>query len=153
MSSSVILDTAPQTTRKSQVKLEVHASHLLLLRSSCARVSSGGVPSLAPLAVPSSPNTAADIIVVDFLIRGLQMVGKPRKRLAISAEVGGTQRREAASKKEKMSAMYGRTAGSPSQHFSASIQTSSDRPKISRFGGRVGRSPAETSPGTRREGT
>jgi len=102
----------------------------------------------SPLPVRSSPRTASDIVEVDSVIGNFLAVGRSSPRLAIASGVEGAQREEAASKIDKTSAMCGRTLGSLSQHFSASAQTSSERPRISRFGGREGRSPDKTSKGT-----
>ena len=77
------------------------------------------------------------------------MIGQSRPRFAIASEVGETHWREAASKEDKMSSICGRAVGTPSQQFIVSNQISSERPRISRFGGREGRSPRETRPGTR----
>ena len=74
------------------------------------------------------------------------MVGRSRPRFAIASEVGRTRRLEAASKKGRMSVISGRTVGSLSQQSVVSSQISSERPRISRFGGREGRSPLRTRP-------
>ena len=77
------------------------------------------------------------------------MAERPRPRFTIASEVGETQRQEAASKEDKMSVICGRAVGSPSQQFVVSSHISSDRPRSLLFGGREGRSPRETRPGTR----
>ena len=113
-----------------------------------------GTMPRSPLPVPSLLRMASDAVKVVSLVGDSWMViGQSRLRFAIASEVEGAQWQEAASKKNKISVICGRTVGSASQHFSASIQTSSERPRISRFGGRGGRWPAKTNPGTRREGT
>ena len=97
------------------------------------------------------PVTDEAVKVVSVVEDSWTVIKWSKSRFAIAFEVEEAQRQEAASKKGKTSAMFGRTVESPSQHFSTSIQTSSERPRISRFTGREGRWPAKTSPGTRRE--
>ena len=83
-------------------------------------------------------------------VGGLRTVTeRSRPRFTIASEVGGTQQLEASSKEAKMPVISGRTVGFPSQQFSMSSQTSSERPRISRFSGRGGRSPLTIHPGTR----
>ena len=72
------------------------------------------------------------------------MAEHSKPRFVIASEVGGAKRLEAASKKDKMSATSGWTVGSPSQQFVVRVQTSSERPGTSRFGGRGGHLPLRT---------
>ena len=107
----------------------------------------------SPLPAPSLPRTTSDVVKDVSPVRdSWMMIERSRLIFAIASEVEEAQWQEAASKNDKISVICGRTVGSISQHFSASSHTSPERPKISRFGGRRGRWPAKTSPGTRREG-
>ena len=97
-------------------------------------------PLIVPRAVPS-------IVSVDSVANLLWLVERPRLRFAITSGVGETQPREVVSKKAKVSATCGLALGTWCQHFSVSIQTSFDRPRISKFVGREGRIPARARPG------
>lgn len=78
-------------------------------------------------------------------MEGFWLVRRSRFKSKISSGVVETQPLEAFSKRTRMSEMRGRFIGSRSQHCFTSTQTSSDRPKISRFVGREGHRPSRTS--------
>ena len=128
------------------------ASHStpLEIAVSCDRQASWGpAPTFrSPLLARSLPGMPSDIVKVSSLVGGLWVAGRSSPRFAIASEVKEIQWREASSKRDNTSVMCGRTLGFPSQHLSASIQTSSERPRISRFCGREGRLLSRTSKGT-----
>ena len=93
------------------------------------------------------PRVVPGIVSVDSVANPFWLVERPKLRFAITSGVGGAQPRAAVSKKAKLSAMCGRVLGTWCQHFSVSVQTSFDRPRMSKFVGREGRIPARASPG------
>ena len=100
-----------------------------------------------------SSEMSSDMVKVPSLAGGLSVAGWSSPRPETTSEVKETHWREASSSWDEISAMCGRTLGSPSQHLSVSIQTSSERPRISRPCGREGRLLSRTCEGTRIGGT
>ena len=89
-----------------------------------------------------------DIVSADSTVEEFGLVGQPALRFAIASGAGETQSREAVSRRTRVSAARGRALETQLQHFSTSIQTSSDSPRMPRFAGRESPSPVRANTGT-----